>query len=125
MRRILPILVALSALSAGAALAQTGSGTMNSSGSTGMSTGSGSMGSSQGGRNEAVNTDSTQSTTGAPAPGANSFTEGEARRRIESNGFQNVMDLKKDDQGIWRGKATKDGKQTPVALDYRGNVVAQ
>lgn len=124
MRRILPILVAVSALSAGAALAQTGSGTMNNSGSTGMSgssTGSG----QQGGRNEAVNTDSTQSTTGAPAPGANSFTEGEARRRIESNGFQNVMDLRKDDQGIWRGKATKDGKQTPVALDYRGNVVAQ
>jgi hypothetical protein len=116
MRRFLPILVAVSALSAGAAFAQS---------NTGAATGSGSTSSGQGGRNEAVNTDSTQSTSRAPAPGANSFTEGEARRRMEASGFQNVMDLKKDDQGIWRGKATKDGKQSTVSLDYRGNVVGQ
>ena len=37
--------------------------------------------------------------------GANSFTEGEARRRLEKAGFKDVGDLKKDDQGIWRGSA--------------------
>jgi putative membrane protein len=32
--------------------------------------------------------------------------------------------LTKDDKGIWRGTANKDGKQTAVALDFQGNVVA-
>ena len=35
-----------------------------------------------------------------------------------------VSKLTKDDQGIWRGQANKDGKNTTVALDYKGNVVA-
>ena len=65
-------------------------------------------------------------TTGAGAPlaGANSFTEDQAKGRIEDAGFSEVTELKKDDQGVWRGQATKDGKKTPVALDYQGNVVA-
>ena len=64
-------------------------------------------------------------TTAAPVAGANSYTEGEARRRIEEKGFGQVSDLKKDDQGIWRGTTTKDGKTMGVALDYQGNVVSQ
>jgi putative membrane protein len=64
-------------------------------------------------------------TSGALAAGANSFTEGQAKSRIEKAGFSNVSDLKKDDQGIWRGTATKDGKSTPVGLDFKGNVAAQ
>ena len=63
--------------------------------------------------------------SGAPHAGANSFTEGQARSRIQDRGFQNVTDLKKDEQGVWRGHAMKDGKQVSVALDYQGNVVAQ
>ena len=59
-----------------------------------------------------------------PVAGANSFTEGEAKSRIESRGFQNVTDLKKDDQGVWRGKAMQDGKSVDVALDFQGNVIA-
>jgi putative membrane protein len=35
-----------------------------------------------------------------------------------------VSKLIKDDKGIWRGQATKDGKSTAVSLDYQGNVVA-
>jgi hypothetical protein len=58
----------------------------------------------------------------APVAGANSFTEGEAKSRIEARGFMNVTDLTKDDQGIWRGKAQRDGRQVNVALDYQGNV---
>ena len=47
-----------------------------------------------------------------PVPGANSFTEGEARSRIQDKGFGQVTNLKLDDQGVWRGTATKDGKTT-------------
>ncbi|MBC7799521.1 MAG: PepSY domain-containing protein, partial [Gemmatimonadaceae bacterium] len=64
-------------------------------------------------------------TTEAPVPGANSFTEGQARSRIEERGFAQVTDLKKDDQGVWRGTAMKDGKSVTVAMDYQGNIVGQ
>jgi|GEM_PF-1558868 len=60
----------------------------------------------------------------APVPGANSFTEDQAKSRIQDAGFSDVSALTKDDKGIWRGQATKGGKTTNVALDYQGNVVA-
>jgi peptidase YpeB-like protein len=61
---------------------------------------------------------------GAPLKGANSFTEGQARDRAVAHGFGHVGDLKKDDDGIWRGQATgDDGKQVEIAVDYKGNVV--
>jgi hypothetical protein len=63
--------------------------------------------------------------TAAPVAGANSFTEGEAKVRIEARGFSNVTDLMKDDQGIWRGKAQRDGRSVNVALDYQGNVFGE
>jgi hypothetical protein len=60
-----------------------------------------------------------------PVPGANSFTEGEARSRMQDNGFAQISDLKQDNEGVWRAKATKDGKSVNVALDFKGNVVGQ
>jgi len=57
--------------------------------------------------------------------GANSFTEGEARSRLERSGLKDVKDLKKDDQGIWRGTAMLDGKSVGVGLDFKGNMSAQ
>jgi hypothetical protein len=63
--------------------------------------------------------------TGSVEPGANSFTEGQARSRIEAQGFRDISGLAKDDQGFWRGKAMKDGKSMSVMLDYRGNVSTQ
>lgn len=62
---------------------------------------------------------------GAPVAGANSFTEAQAKSRMESSGFSNVSNLTKDASGIWRASATKDGKQHSVSLDFQGNVVAQ
>jgi hypothetical protein len=59
---------------------------------------------------------------GAPAAGANSFTAGQAKARIESRGYASVSGLAKDRNGIWRGKAMKDGKAVNVTLDYQGNV---
>ena len=61
----------------------------------------------------------------APVPGANSFTQDQAQDRIQGAGYSAVSELVKDDEGIWRGKATKDGKEVPIALDYQGNVVSE
>ena len=75
-------------------------------------------------QNSAINSpDTSNRQTNAPVAGRNSFTEGEAKSRIEKMGFANVSDLKKDDNGIWRGRATKDGKAADVSLDYQGNVI--
>ena len=60
----------------------------------------------------------------APVPGANSFTEAQAKSAIEKAGYTDVSALTKDDKGIWRGTANKSGKSVPIALDYQGNVVA-
>ncbi|MCJ2049836.1 hypothetical protein [Methylobacterium sp. J-070] len=57
--------------------------------------------------------------------GANSFTEGEARRRLEKAGFHEVTDLKKEGDGIWHASAMMDGKPTSVGLDFKGNIAAQ
>jgi hypothetical protein len=65
------------------------------------------------------------SSTVPPVAGANSFTEGEARSRIEASGYTNVTGLQKDSQSIWRGTAMKDGKSVNVSLDFQGHVVAQ
>ena len=63
---------------------------------------------------------------GAPFKGANSFTKGEARRRIERNGFTEVSGLAKDRNGIWRGRAKRAGapagQTVEVYCDYQGNV---
>jgi hypothetical protein len=74
----------------------------------------------------AVRTDnpgSAPTTTTTPASGANSFTEGQARSRIEAAGFSGVQDLKKDEAGVWRGRAMRGGQTADVGLDFQGNVV--
>ena len=78
----------------------------------------------QGPGNPAINR-SEGNNPGAPVAGANSFTEGQAKSRLESNGYSNVTALQKDDAGVWRGKAEKDGKPVEVSLDFQGNVVAK
>jgi hypothetical protein len=61
----------------------------------------------------------------APVAGANSFTESQAKSRIEGAGYTDVTGLKLDDKGIWQGQAKKDAKSVMVGLDYQGNVVAK
>jgi opacity protein-like surface antigen len=77
------------------------------------------------GTTPAINSPNSPPNPGAPVAGANSFTEGQAKSRIESNGYANVGGLQKDGQGVWRGKAMKDGKSVNVSLDFQGNVTAQ
>jgi hypothetical protein len=71
--------------------------------------------------NNAVNS-SGQNNSNAPVAGRNSFTEGQAKSKIEGAGFSNVTDLKKDDNGVWRGIANKGGTPSPVSVDFQGNV---
>lgn len=66
--------------------------------------------------------DSTAAHVEHAADGANSFTEDQAKGRIEKSGFSDVMDLKKDNNGHWIGWATKGGKKVHIALDYKGNI---
>lgn len=60
----------------------------------------------------------------APLSGANSFTEGQARSRMQDGGYADVQALRLDEQGVWRGRAVRNGRPTGVALDYQGNIVA-
>jgi hypothetical protein len=71
----------------------------------------------------AVATSTTQSPA-APVAGANSFTEGQAKSRIEAAGYTDVSGLMKDKDGIWHGKGSKAGKMATVSLDYQGNITA-
>jgi protein CpxP len=134
MRLVLTSLFAAAALSS-VAFAQTSTSPSGSStttqpmNNTGSSAGSTNMNQSNtaGSGNAAVNNkpaDSPQ-TTGSVEPGANSFTEDQVRSRFAAQGLMNVTDLRKDDQGIWRGKAMRNGQQVSVALDYKGTIQAQ
>lgn len=67
----------------------------------------------------------TDQNAAAPVEGANSFTEDQAKERIVEAGYADVTELKLDDQGVWQGKATKDGKSVMVSMDYQGNIVAK
>jgi len=64
-------------------------------------------------------------TTAAPVAGKNSFTEAQARKRLQKHGYHAVSSLTLDDSQVWRGTATKHGKSVEVAVDYQGNVTAQ
>ena len=72
----------------------------------------------------AVKTPSSPKNPNAPVEGANSFTEGQARSRIEGRGYTSVGGLKKDNNGVWRGTATKGGKKINVSVDFQGNVTS-
>ena len=120
MKRIIPAIVAISVATTGLAFAQTAPST-----TTPGTTGSSAPPSTSPAPAAVTTTAAPSRTTEAPVPGANSFTEGQARSRIEERGFAQVSDLRKDDQGIWRAKAMKDGQSVNVALDYQGNIVGQ
>ena len=71
--------------------------------------------------NNAVNSPG-QNNSDAPVAGRNSFTEGQAKSKIEDAGYTGVTELKKDDNGVWRAKASKSGSATAVSVDFQGNV---
>lgn len=75
-------------------------------------------------RNPAVDTDET-SPGAALTPGANSFTEGQAREAIAKQGYTDIGALTQNESGIWSASATKDGAVSTVSVDYKGVVTAR
>ena len=71
------------------------------------------------------NANATGAGNDALEPGANSFTEGQARSRIEDRGYTNVGQLHKDQNSIWQAEAMKDGRRVRLGVDFRGNVVEE
>ena len=71
--------------------------------------------------NNAVNS-AGQNNSNAPVAGRNSFTEGQAKSKIEEAGYTDVTALTKDDNGVWRGKAQKGSASANVSVDFQGNV---
>jgi hypothetical protein len=71
--------------------------------------------------NNAVNS-AGQNNSNAPVAGRNSFTESQAKSRIEGAGYTNVSALEKDENGVWRGKGSKGGTTSNVSVDFEGNV---
>ncbi len=114
MKAILPAVFALGLGLAGAAQAQTTATTPAAPAVSGPTSAT----------NNAVNT-APANNSGAPVPGANSFTEGQARERIQDKGYTQITNLALDSMGIWRGKGMKNGQSVDVSMDYQGNVVPQ
>jgi hypothetical protein len=106
MTKILSLAVVLGIIGAGAAFAQTAATTPSASPSAVIKTSPDARGAA------------------SPVAGSNSFTEAEARSRLEANGYTNITGLEKDDKSIWRGRAVKGGTSVHVALDYQGTIVA-
>jgi hypothetical protein len=77
--------------------------------------------------NPAIATDEARAEreTAAPAAGANSFTEAQARDHAMKAGFADIGTLTQAADGTWQGAATKDGASVTVVVDYQGNVTTQ
>jgi len=58
----------------------------------------------------------------APVQGENSFTEDQAKSRIEEAGYSDVTGLKLGEDGVWQASAMKGTDKVTVQLDYQGNV---
>ena len=74
--------------------------------------------------NEAVNADGNMADASQSAA-SNSFTEDQARGHIEKAGYGEVGALTKTADGMWTGKAKKDGKTMDVSVDFKGAVSAK
>lgn len=74
--------------------------------------------------NDAIDTTGTSQQT-ALTPGANSFTEAQAREAIAKQGYTDIGTLSQDENGIWSAPATLAGAQSTVSVDFKGVVTAQ
>jgi hypothetical protein len=87
--------------------------------------------------NEPCSTTTTPTPLSPPAPppapaspgplssSGSAFTTDQAKSQIETAGYSNVSELRRDSKGIWRGKAVKDGLTVNVALDREGKITAE
>jgi len=61
----------------------------------------------------------------APAMGATSFTEGQAREQITKAGYSDVTALTKAADDTWLGSAMMNGASVAVVVNYQGNVTTR
>lgn len=71
-----------------------------------------------------------EETTGSiPAPGlpkgTSSYSQAQARARMEAMGFLAIDELRLDGKGVWRGVATSGARRVDVSLDNQGKVAAR
>jgi hypothetical protein len=127
MNKVFTVALLAASLAAGTVLAQSVTPTTNgpAMGTTNNTTASGSATNTSASPPAIATPGVDSQTLAAPVAGANSFTEAQARDRLEAHGYTDVTGLRLDDQQIWRGKAMKNGSQVNVALDYQGNIVSQ
>jgi hypothetical protein len=83
---------------------------------------SGAQAQQQGSHNPAIK-DGSPHHVAAPAHGANSFTEDQARGRLMKAGYSRIGKLAKDGNGVWRGMAYRGKARVRAGVDYKGNVV--
>lgn len=74
--------------------------------------------------NPAVATDESVSERmeAAPASGASSFTQEQAREQAVKAGFTDIGALTQAADGTWQGAAMQAGASVNVVVDYQGNV---
>lgn len=72
-------------------------------------------------KDDTVKAPDTKTEAGAAAQGS-LFTEEQARVHLAHLGYTSISGLLKDQDGVWRGSATKDGKTITVAVDIKGTV---
>lgn len=61
----------------------------------------------------------------SPVKGENSFTQDQAKSRMEEAGFTNVMGLSLDNEGVWHAAGEKDGAPVMIKMDYQGNITSE
>jgi hypothetical protein len=58
-----------------------------------------------------------------PTPGDDqASSRDQAKAQIESKGYSTITSLRRDDDGVWRGRAKRNGSFRNVRLDREGNV---
>lgn len=73
-------------------------------------------------KDDAVKVPDTKVEGRAPVQGS-LFTEEQARVHLAHLGYTSISELAKDQNGVWRGSATKDGKTIAVAVDIKGTLI--
>ena len=56
---------------------------------------------------------------------AASAEESAARYKLEQHGFTSVRGLSRSPDGVWSGRAVKDGIEVAVSMDAAGNIAQQ
>ena len=73
-----------------------------------------------------VNSRSVTAPNTANAPAIpNARGSGNARAKIEADGYKNVQGLNRNPDGTWSGKALRGGAAVDVQVDARGNVTTK